>query len=335
MDQIVATIKDIAKRAGVSQATVSRVLNYDSTLSVADTTKKRIFEAAEDLSYYKSPTKKKADQKIAVVHWYTTEKEELNDLYYLSIRIGIEERCKQLDIRSEVYFYNDLNSLESADIDGIIAVGKFSDEQVKEMKQINPLLVFVDSSPDAEKYDAIVIDFEKATKNIIDFYMETGHKQIGFIGGRETLKGETEPIEDVREKTFQTYLMEKGLLNKDSIYVGFFSVAEGYHLMKRAIKELGDDLPTAFFLSSDVMAIGALRALHEESIAIPERVSIFSINDMAVSKYVYPSLSTVKVYTEVMGETAVDTLLERLNGRRIAKKTFIATRLAIRKSVKT
>ena len=82
-----ATIKDIAERAGVSSATVSRVLNFDASLSVADETKKRIFEAAEELDYRKRTSKKYAHQKIAVIHWYT-EKEELNDLYYLSIRLG-------------------------------------------------------------------------------------------------------------------------------------------------------------------------------------------------------------------------------------------------------
>ena len=81
-----ATIKDIAEKAGVSSATVSRVLNYDASLSVADETKKRIFEAAEELSYRKRSSKRYVDQKIAIIHWYT-EKEELNDLYYLSIRL--------------------------------------------------------------------------------------------------------------------------------------------------------------------------------------------------------------------------------------------------------
>src|SRR5699024_2108968 len=109
--------------------------------------------------------------------------------------------------------------------------------------------------------------------------------------------------------------------------------ASGYELMKQAIKDLGDQLPTAFVISSDVMAIGSIRALHEAGIAIPERVSVIGINDMSVSKHMYPSLSTVRVYTELMGETAVDTLIERLEGRIIAKKISLSTKLVIRKSV--
>ncbi|CAM3229060.1 LacI family DNA-binding transcriptional regulator [Filibacter tadaridae] len=328
-----ATIKDIAEKAGVSSATVSRVLNYDASLSVADGTKMKIFEAAEALSYRKSPVKKFIDQKIAIVHWYT-EKEELNDLYYLSIRLGIEVRCKEIGMKPEVYFFDNITDINAAEIGGIIAVGKFSDPQVKQLTTINPKVVFVDYSPNEDKYDAIVIDFEKATEKIIDYFLATNHSKVGFIGGRELLKGQTEPLEELREKSFRSYMEKNRLFDERFVYVGSFSVEDGYRLMKKAIEELGEDLPTAFFMSSDVMAIGGLRALHEAGIAIPERVSIIGINDMTVSKYMYPALSTIRVYTEVMGETAVDTLVERLEGRKIAKKIVVSTKLVIRDSVK-
>lgn len=327
-----ATIKDIAKRAGVSPATVSRVLNYDPTLSVADSTRKRVFKAAEELSYQKKSVRRYADQKIAIVHWYT-EQEELNDLYYLSIRLGIEKRCNELGMQPEVYFFNKINEIKAAEIEGIIAVGKFSQDQVKELTNINQNVVFVDHSPDDEKFDAIVIDFEKATKKIIDFFIETNHEKIGFIGGRELLKGEGEPLIDQRETTFISYMKEKGLFDERFVYIGGFSVEDGYRLMKKAIDELDEDLPTAFFAASDVMAVGCMRALHEKGIAVPSEVSLIGINDMSISKYLYPSLSTIKVYTETMGESAVDVLVERLSGREIAKKIIVSTKLILRNSV--
>ncbi|GAA0591432.1 LacI family DNA-binding transcriptional regulator [Virgibacillus siamensis] len=328
-----ATIKDIANKAGVSSATVSRVLNYDASLSVSDETKKKVFEAAEELSYKKRNGKRYAGQKIGVVHWYT-EKEELSDLYYLSIRLGIEQRCKQHELYPDIYFFNDIESINAAEIDGIIAVGKFSEQQVDELTAINETIVFVDYSPNEEKYDAIVIDFEKATKKIIDYFISTNHREIGFIGGSELLKGEANALEDLREKTFKRYMREKNLYNERFVYNGLFSVEDGYNLMAKAIEDLQEALPTAFFASSDVMAVGCLRALHEYDIPVPERVSLIGINDMSISKYVYPSLSTIKVYTELMGETAVDTLIERFEGRSIPKKIFISTKLVIRKSVK-
>jgi LacI family transcriptional regulator len=328
-----ATIKDIAKIAGVSIATVSRVLNYDTTLSVSDETKKRIFEAAEELSYKKKPTRKPETGKIALLQWYT-EKEEMEDLYYMSIRLGVENRCRFLDLPLVKYFHDNYHALKDDEVQGIIAIGKFSSYQVKELLAITANIVFVDYSPDEEQFDSIVVDFERATEKVLNYFLNKGHKQIGYIGGRETFKDQTSLIVDQRERTFTRYLKEKGQLNEAFIYNGTFSVNDGYRLMKQAMEEHGDNLPTAFFAGSDSIAIGALRALLEKGIHVPERVSIIGINDISVSKYVFPALSTIKVYTELMGETAVDTLLERIEmeGRKIAKKISIATELIIRNS---
>ncbi|MDR4889956.1 LacI family DNA-binding transcriptional regulator [Fredinandcohnia sp. QZ13] len=325
-----ATIKDIAEKAGVSIATVSRVLNYDASLSVSDDTKKRIFEIAEALSYKKRPSKKSPSARIGILLWYT-EKEELNDLYYMSIRLGIEQRCEQQGIQV-VNFYNSIESMKQEDLQGIIAVGKFSVTQVNELSKMAEHLVFVDSNPDEDVYDAVVIDFEKATRMVLEHFIQSGHTNIGYIGGREEYKDYSAEIEEIREKTFKSYLNEANLLDESNVYIGHFTVVDGYRLMKQAIEEKGDALPTAFFAANDLIAIGALRALNEEKIDVPNRVSLIGVNDISVSKYVFPPLSTVKVHTEVMGETAVDTILERIAGRQIAKKIFITTKLVIRKT---
>lgn len=319
---LVATIKDIAMKADVSPATVSRVLNYDKTLSVADKTKKRIFEAAEALSYHKNSVKKYVGDKIAIVHWYT-EKEELNDLYYLSIRMGVEQRCQELHLSPEMYFFDSIDDIQPDQVKGIIAIGKFTSKQVKKLAHICPAIVFVDQSPDEDTYDSVVINFERAIQKIIRYFLTNNHKRIGFIGGRER----------IREKAFQEQLTSKNLYEKRFVYVGGFSVDEGYRLMKQAIDDLGENLPTAFVISSDVMAIGSMRALHESGIAIPDRVSIMSINDISVSKHLYPPLSTVRVFTELMGETAIDLLLEQLEDRAIPKQAVISTEMVYRKSV--
>ncbi|MED3563246.1 LacI family DNA-binding transcriptional regulator [Bacillus xiapuensis] len=326
-----ATIKDIAQLAGVSIATVSRVLNYDTTLSVGDDTKKRIFEAAEELSYKKMPARKQESGKIALLQWYT-EKEELEDLYYMSIRLGVENRCRHHGIQMAGYFQDNIEDLKQDDVRGLIAIGKFSSKQVKSLSSVTKNIVFVDYSPDEEQFDSIVIDFEKSTKKVLDHLMKKGHEKIGYIGGREVFKDKTSMIEDPRESTFKRYLAEKGLLNEAYMYNGSFSVQDGHSLMKKAIHEHGEQLPTAFFAANDSIAVGALRALLEEGIPVPDRVNIIGVNDISLAKYVFPSLSTVKVYTELMGETAVDTLLERIEGRTITKKIMIATKLILRNS---
>ncbi|MGG1675622.1 LacI family DNA-binding transcriptional regulator [Neobacillus sp. NRS-1170] len=327
-----ATIKDIAQIAGVSIATVSRVLNYDTTLSVSDETKKRIFEVAEELSYKKKTASRKQESgKIALLQWHS-EKEELEDLYYMSIRLGVENRCRHHGIQVVKYFQDNYDDLREDEVQGLIAIGKYSSKQVKELSAITKNIVFVDSSPDEEKYDSVVIDFEKATEKVLDYFLEKGHERVGYIGGREIFKDKTSKIEDPRERMFKSYLAEKGSLNEAFMYIGNFSVDAGHSLMKQAIQEHGENLPTAFFTGNDSIAVGALRALLEDGVSVPDRVNIIGVNDISISKYVFPSLSTVKVYTELMGETAVDTLLERIEGRKTAKKTFIATKLIIRNS---
>ncbi|MDX7255026.1 substrate-binding domain-containing protein, partial [Klebsiella pneumoniae] len=79
------------------------------------------------------------------------------------------------------------------------------------------------------------------------------------------------------------------------MFIGSFTVEDGQKLMSKAIKDLGDNLPTAFFAGNDSLAIGCLTALLESNIPVPERVNIIGVNDISVSKYLYPSLSTVRV----------------------------------------
>lgn len=325
------TIKEIAEKAGVSIATVSRVLNYDPDLSVSDDTKQRVFETAEKLSYRKKPKVKKNIAKIALVHWYT-ENEELDDLHYMSIRFGIENKCEEHGIHITKFFQGTEKGLAEEQFQGIVALGYFDEHQIKTLKKISKKIVFVDSSPNEEIYDSVVSDYESATKKVLDHFISHGHQNVGYIGGRERSKRSLGKDLCSREKIYKNYLTEKGLFQKNNVYLGDFSAEEGFNLMNKAIQEHGDKLPTAFLVGCDTMAIGCLRALHEANIAVPDRVNIIGMNDLTFSKYLFPSLSTVKVYSELMGETAVDLLLERIMNRKIPKKVVVSTKLMIRKS---
>lgn len=334
-----ATIKDIANKAGASSATVSRVLNYDNTLSVSDEKRKLILEIAEELEYT-TPRNRKAKSlseklKIGLIHWYTI-RQELEDPYYMSIRIGIEKTSieNQIDI---IKIYDpmnyDFNQLDT--IDGLIAIGKYDDKQIDQFKKISDNLIFVDSSPREVEFDSIVIDFEKAVINVIEYLVSRGHKHIGYIGGREYVGPQKIALGERRELVFRDYLSSIGIIDSEQIYTGAFVAESGYKLMKEAIKK-STSLPTAFFIASDSMAIGALRALHEANISVPERVSIIGFNDIPTSKYTIPPLATIRVYKEFMGETAVELLLERImKKRKIPKKVVIPTELIVRESVLT
>lgn len=326
-----ATIKDIAEKAGVSISTVSRVLNYDPTLSTSNETKKKIFEIAAELSYDKHINKKKNNNKIAVIKWYT-EEEELNDLYYLSIRLGIEKKCKELSYSVAAYTQDNVEEIKTENVQNIIAVGKFSKSEIEKFTSEECNVIFVDYSPNENVYDSVVTNFELATKNVVDYYIEKGHTNIGYIGGTESFKDKSDYVADVRNLTFKSYLKNLKLYNEKNIFEGKFSVDDGYSLMKKAIVDLKEELPTAFFIANDTMAIGALRALIEQGIKVPDRVNIIGVNDVSVAQYLNPPLSSVKVFTENMGETAVELLVERINGRTIAKKVSLSTELIVRNS---
>lgn len=138
-----ATIKDIAEKAGVSTTTVSRVLNYDATLSVSEETRKRVFEIAEELSYEKRSVRKEDTYKVALVSWRTQE-EELNDLYYMSIRVGVENRCEQLKLNLVKFFKNSIDELSREKIDGMILLGIYSKDEIARLQDITPNIVLVD-----------------------------------------------------------------------------------------------------------------------------------------------------------------------------------------------
>lgn len=332
-----ATIKDIAKKAGVSSATVSRVLNYDESLSVSDEKRKLIFEIAESLEYM-PPRKRNISKapkklKIGLVHWYTMS-QELDDPYYMSIRLGIEKMCYENNIEIVKIFRPDeydFQKLES--VDGFIAIGKFTDGQIAKIYERSPNIVFVDSSPQETRFDSVVIDFEKAVTGALDYLWQIGHRSIGYIGGREYIGPDQVALGERRESVFRQHMIDLGAYEEKNVFIGAFLAESGYRLMKQAIQTL-DELPSAFFVASDSIAIGVLRAIHECGLKVPKDVSIIGFNDIPTSKYTVPPLTSIRVHKEFMGETAVELLLERIiRKRKIAKKVVVPTELQLRESI--
>lgn len=300
-----ATIKDIAEKAGVSPATVSRVLNYDSELSVGDETKQKIFETAEELNYTKHQ-KKHPQKKLSVklLQWYNT-REELEDLYYLSIRLGIEKRAEELGI---TIVKETLEEHSGEHTDGIIALGKFDQTEIGKLSKESANILFVDFNGTPYGYSSLVVDFQRALRQVIEAFRKTGYEKIGIISGVEYTKTEHQLLPDVRLDYFKTEMEKAGGYEDAWHLASSFSVEDGYQKMKEFLASR-NERPQAFFASNDAIAIGALRAMQEAGVQVPEEMAIIGFNDISVSKYVNPALSTVKVYTEWMGRRAVDAIL--------------------------
>ncbi|MBS4202381.1 LacI family DNA-binding transcriptional regulator [Bacillus sp. FJAT-49732] len=323
-----ATIKDIAERAQVSITTVSRVLNYDETLNVAPETRRRVFEAAEELNY-KVVTKKsrKNTRMIGFYQSYSLE-EELADTYYLSIRVALEKK-----IKSEGF---DIHRIRSGDpiekskkVDGIICLGVFKKQDIEFIKSFQKPCVIVDSNPD-EDFDSVIIDFKSATKKALNLLYHLGHRRIAFIGGIETdMYGNR--FKDLRQDVFEKFLTERNIFNEKLVKIGGYSPEDGYVLLKELLT--GGTKPTAVFVANDTIAVGCYKAAYELGVKIPDELSIVGFNDISSAQFMVPPLTTIKLYTEIMGETALDLLMDRITTKReVSKMIAINTKLIERES---
>ncbi len=331
------TIRDIAKLANVSPTTVSRVLNNDDTISIPAKTKQQIFEAAEKLEYTKHKNKRRAkgDRKtIAVVHWYTIE-QEINDPYFISIRMGIQHECQENNIDFDI-IYNDSNirkNIAAKPYHGIILLGRL-DKSIKALvHSLYENVVYAHAREDGFLYDSVHADFRALTRDVIHYLTSKGHKKIGYIGGREYVRSTKERFIDPRELEFQEVMYQKNLFQSKFYKIGDYTIESGYKLAMQMISENHDNLPTAIFCGNDSIAIGTCRAIQEHKIKIPEDISIFSVNDIPTLQYTSPSLSTVKIYSEFMGVIAVRLLIEQIqNDRELKLSVQVPYELIFRES---
>jgi len=328
-----ATIKEIAEKANTSIGTVSRVLNFDESLRVSDEKRELILKIAEELQYQgKSQRRRKTKFTIGVVSMYTTL-EELEDPFYLSIRLGVEKSVnkKNTDLKvihdtDKGYDYQVIKG-----VDGLIAIGHFTSQEIKRFNQITSHIVFVNSNPAPQVHDSILFDGDNAVKEVVEYLTQLGHKNIGFVGVKSIREKSSVDLKETRYELVKKYLSEKNLYQEENIYHGGRTYKDGHDIMKQIIDE--DRLPSALFFGNDSMCIGALTALYEAGIRVPEHISIIGYNDITNAEYSLPPLTTVKVYTELMGGQAFNLLIERIKGRSIPIKMITPTKLVIRDSV--
>ena len=320
------TLKEIANAVGVSTATVSRVLNFDSTLSVTAQKRQAIIEAAERLNYATPRNRNRASQqglsKIALVHFLRPD-QELIDPYYVGLRLGIESRCAALKIETVKVYHTDsmpdASLLQSAS--GVIAIGRQSDEEVAWLKRHARHIVFADFAPTDDEVDSVQSDLVVATRKLLSALVGMGYRRIAYLG-----------INDIRAMTYVNWMKEERIYD-EHLARGDNNTEEGGYRSAKAL--LGDGHKVdALVLFNDSMAVGAYRAIHELGLRIPDDIAVASFNDISVAQFMNPPLSTVHLPSEEIGETAVELLLERAGGRELAKRITLASRLIWRGSTR-
>lgn len=338
-----ATISDIAEQANVSIATVSRILNYDASLSVTEATKRKVFETAEALNYTKYKTKKHqkrksskrtkaAEKNIALFQWRQGD-EEFDDLYYMSIRIGAEKAAQQLGYN---LIKGDTESDALKSVVGSICIGKFDEQTIKKIVKLSDNAVFIGTNFPLQNFDTINSDYEQAAELAIEHLIQLGHQKIAFIGAEEhdNLHGYREYRTPV-VNTYRDIMRHYQLLDEQYFFVDTnarLTVGLGEKLTKQALASWGDNLPTAILAANDAMAIGVMNELAAQQIKVPETISVVGINDLSFARYLNPPLTTVKTFTEEMGEVGMALLQKRIENPSIAQWIVLSTELVVRQS---
>jgi LacI family transcriptional regulator len=331
------TLKQIAESVGVSQATVSRVLNYDSSLSVSAQIRQQIIETAEALNYATPraragrAARPAARQRLALFHFLSLD-QELADPYYVALRLGIERRAAALGYELEKIYPEsapDAASLSSQA--GVIVVGKTPDETLARIRAAARHVVVADWAPFDDSVDAVLCDLPQSMRRLLVQLTGMGYARIGFVGWWDRLPGGIRTRE-LRSAAFIDWMSAAGRYDPDLCLIDSNSEDAGYRLTQLILSR--PNRPDCLIVGNDTMAVGAYRAASELGFSIPTDLAVASFNDISVAQFMSPPLSTVHLPAEEIGETAVDMLSERLAGRRVTKRSWLATTTVWRASTR-
>lgn len=304
------TLRDVADKAGVSQAAVSRILNNDTTLNVPQETRDRVFAAAKELDYRKSRGSRNKGFQLGIVQWSSAEEERKNH-YYLLMRQGIEDFCKKNSISIVRTYKNDADYMDKlANVDGIICIGKFSLEEVRAFEATKRNIVLLDMPYSTYAVTTITMDFEHAVRHGLAYLRSLGHSKIAFLGGREYV-GDNELFKDGRRDAYRSFMTEQGLFRSEWMLEERFDSQSGYDMMQKLLRQ--KELPTAIFAACDAIAFGAMKAIKEVDLRIPEDISIMGFDDTEMSQYTSPALTTIHAPSYNMGQMGANAVYTASN----------------------
>lgn len=333
-----ATIKDVAREAKVSPATISYVLNGKGNIS--EDTKARIYEAMKKLNYIPNLSArglvKKTSKLIGVVIPQTEPGNRLlfNNNFYSEIIGSIEYFARVQGYHvlisatdaNESYF----NLARERNLDGIIVIGAYPDQFYQDVKKTQIPIVLVDSYFEDHYFHSIQINDRYGGYIATKYLLDMGHRKIGIFTGKIKEGGVVKKRYEGYVDALEEYEVD---VNPDYIFEETIDFDSGLKLADRLLDRKSDI--TAVFCSADILAIGAMKGLHDKGIRIPEDISIIGFDDLIISKYVSPGLTTVHQDIAKKGEEAVRLLLNTINDNQKGKQEIILPlTLTIRDSVK-
>lgn len=331
------TIKEVAKRAGVAQSTVSLVINEKRHVSPA--TRQKVLKAVRELNYHpRRSARVLATRRTGNIgfilsdeHFYQAEP------FYTRIFLGTE-----FEARKHFYYVllttvgDEFNPrkfvprfLVEKNVDGVILTGKVSDSLIYYIRDSGIRLVLIDYYPKDSRFPAVLIDNLHGAYEAVNHLIALGHRRIGFIGGSTD-----HPSISDRLKGYAQALEEAGLARHNSLVAADqpdSSAEGGYSAARRLLRP--SLRSTAIFATNDSMAVGAIRAATEAGLNVPDDLAIVGFDDIEIASHADPPLTTMRVPKEEMGALAVRKIAEMIeSGHERSVKTLVSAELIVRGS---
>jgi DNA-binding LacI/PurR family transcriptional regulator len=307
------TIKEIAKLANVSIATVSRALNDDKKVKAS--TKKIIKSIADELNY--NPN--------LLARSFVTKKSNIIGLvmpdifgeFFMEVIRGVDEVCYNHGYYTMVTSSHSNRSMVEAIVDymskgivgGLILMTPLVEDDVKKTLASSKIpLIVISGKSELQKWDSISIDNFNGAYSVVDYLAEKGYKKIAHITGPQKNNDSIQ-----RELGYRQALKNNGIeINKSWIVTGDFTINGGQAACETLMKL--ENPPEVIFASNDMMAIGCYVAARNLKLKIPVDFAVAGFDDIFVSQFLNPRLTSVHVPIYELGTNAAQILINRMNG---------------------
>jgi len=331
LPRLAATIRDVARASRVSTATVSRVFNDSSLVSVE--TRERVRAAATRLGYW--PNNIARSLITNRTHMVGVLMPDLHGEFFSEIIHGMDLKARACGLhilvsRSSSSAEELMGALRSmrGRVDGLIVMAPdLADTATLGERIFDVPTVFLNPDGRVRRGDSLAIENVEGARQVVDHLIALGHQRIAVITGPEHNVDARQ-----RREGYRLAMQKAGLaIDRRLEFAGDFSERSGYEAMLEILRH--EPHPTAVFAGNDYMAVGAMGALHDHDVRVPEDLAVAGFDDIPLARYLTPPLTTVHVDMLRFGERAVELLRERSVGRRTAARhDVLSTRLVIRGS---
>jgi len=329
------TLEDIAKQAGVSRSTVSRVVNNHP--NVSEKNRKHVLEVIKTTGYQPNVAARTlASQRSWMIGLVVPRSVSsfFTDPYFPHLTQGIANGCNQHDYTLGLFLVDTKEDEDkiirrvsrSGLLDGILVqAGHHGDQVIDRLVQSNLPLVVVGRPFQPKKVSYIDIDNVNAAYNAVSHLVRLGYQRIGTITGPMESSVGVDRLEGYRKA-----LIDRGrTVDETLVTEGDFTEAGGYYAMRRLLSAK----PDAIFAASDIIAVGAMRTTLEAGLHIPDDIAFVGFDDVPLVNHREPLLTTIRQPFHQFGVSAVEILIDLIeNGTEPPRRVMMGTELIIRES---